>query len=89
VVSERPAGADDDVRFSEALVVAVLEEYSAPGDRVLDDPFAGYGTTLVVAERMRRRSVGIELANRYFGILYHCLQHRVRYDENLAFPTAQ
>jgi hypothetical protein len=36
VVSERPAGADDDVHFTEALVVAVFEEYTAPGDRVLD-----------------------------------------------------
>jgi len=44
VVSERPAGADDDVHFPEALVVAVFEEYTSPGDRVFD-PFAGYGTT--------------------------------------------
>lgn len=68
VVSERPAGADDDVHFPEALVVAVFEEYTAPGDRVLD-PFAGYGTTLVVAERMHRRSVGIELSKRRVDVI--------------------
>ena len=27
------------------------------------------------------------LANRYFGILFHCLQHRISYDETKAFPT--
>jgi transposase len=27
------------------------------------------------------------LANRYFGILFHCLQHRISYDEAKAFPT--
>jgi hypothetical protein len=26
------------------------------------------------------------LANRYFGILFHCLQHRITYDETKAFP---
>jgi DNA modification methylase len=57
---ERPDGADEDVHFPEALVQAVLAEYTAPGDVVLD-PFAGFGTTLVVAERMGRRAVGIEL----------------------------
>jgi transposase len=27
------------------------------------------------------------LANHYFGILFHCLQHRISYDEAKAFPT--
>ena len=27
------------------------------------------------------------LTNRYFGILFHCLQHRISYDEAKAFPT--
>jgi hypothetical protein len=26
------------------------------------------------------------LANRFFGILYHCLQERISYDEAKAFP---
>ncbi|MDT4916274.1 MAG: hypothetical protein QOH89_974 [Pseudonocardiales bacterium] len=52
--------ADDEVHFTEQLVRAVLEEFTAPGDRVLD-PFAGFGTTLVVSERLGRDAVGIEL----------------------------
>jgi DNA modification methylase len=51
---------NDDVRYPEALVERFLEEYTRPGDTVLD-PFAGYGTTLVVAERMGRIPCGVEL----------------------------
>lgn len=46
--------------FAEALVAVLLSEYTGPGDTVLD-PFVGYGTTLVVAERMGRRGLGVEL----------------------------
>jgi DNA modification methylase len=60
VQAERPPGADEDVHFAESLVSAVLEDLTSPRDRVLD-PFAGYGTTLRVAEQMGREAVGIEL----------------------------
>jgi len=61
LAAERPDGAgEDDVHFTEALVEAIVAGYTAPGDTVLD-PFAGYGTTLVVAERMGRRGIGVEL----------------------------
>ena len=50
----------DDVRYPESLVEHFLQEYTQPGDTVLD-PFAGYGTTLVVAERMGRTPFGVEL----------------------------
>jgi len=49
----------DDVRYAEALVEQFLSEYTRPGDRVLD-PFAGFGTTLLVAEAMGRVPLGIE-----------------------------
>ncbi len=58
--AERPAGTADDVHFTEALAASVIEDTTAPGDLVLD-PFAGYGTTLAVAERLGRRAVGVEL----------------------------
>jgi hypothetical protein len=47
-------------RFPEAVAEHVIERYSAPGDWVID-PFCGFGTTLVVAERLGRRAIGCEL----------------------------
>ncbi len=50
----------DDIRYSETLVEHFLEEFTEAGDYVLD-PFAGFGTTLVVAERMGRIPFGVEI----------------------------
>jgi DNA methylase len=52
--------APDDVRFSEHLVGVLVERLTAPGDVVLD-PFVGFGTTVVVAERLGREGWGVEL----------------------------
>jgi DNA modification methylase len=49
-----------DVQFPERLAGRVIEAFSSPGERVLD-PFAGFGTTPLVATRMGRRAVAIEL----------------------------
>ena len=49
----------DDVRFPESLVEYFLEQCTEAGD-VVFDPFAGFGTTLFVAERMGRVPYGVE-----------------------------
>jgi DNA modification methylase len=43
-----------------ALLLRIILSSTMPGDLVLD-PFAGTGTTLVVAEQLGRQSVGIEV----------------------------
>jgi hypothetical protein len=48
-----------DVRYADELVATFLQEYTQPGDLVFD-PFAGFGTTLIVAEALGRRPIGIE-----------------------------
>lgn len=50
----------EDLRYTEELVAHFLRQFTRPGDSVLD-PFAGYGTTLVVAEAMGRAPYGIEI----------------------------
>jgi SAM-dependent methyltransferase len=67
VVAERPEGTADDIHFTEALAASVIGHASHPGDLVLD-PFAGYGTTVVVAERLGRRAIGIELIEEHLEI---------------------
>lgn len=66
-VWEYPVGSYRDPRgrrcpavFPEALVARCIGGFSMPGGVVLD-PFAGSGTTPVVAERMGRRGIGVEL----------------------------
>ncbi len=51
----------EDNRFPENLVALFLEEYTKPGDKIIDI-FAGFGTTLFVAEEMKRIPYGIELS---------------------------
>lgn len=50
---------DQDLRYPEELVATFVEKFTRPGGVVLD-PFAGYGTTLVVAEAMGRVPYGLE-----------------------------
>jgi DNA modification methylase len=60
-----PELAGDDVRYAEELVEHFLLEFTKEGDNVLD-PFMGYGTTLLVAERLNRKGYGIEFdSNRW------------------------
>ena len=51
----------------------------SPGARSHYDRRRERGDTYSAAAR--------NLANRYFGILFHCLQNRLTYDETKAFPT--
>lgn len=53
------SGESQDIRTPHALVEHFLETYTEPGGRVLDI-FAGFGTTLLVAERLNRIPYGIE-----------------------------
>ena len=52
--------AGDDVRFADDLAAYFIERFSKPGDLVFD-PFAGFGTTLYIAEKLDRIGCGIEL----------------------------
>ena len=67
IAAERPEGTEDDIHFTEALASSVIAHTTKPGDLVLD-PFAGYGTTVAVAERMGRRAIGIELVPEHLEI---------------------
>ncbi|MBO6558793.1 MAG: site-specific DNA-methyltransferase [Pseudomonadales bacterium] len=50
----------DDIRLSEEVIERYIDRFSNPGDLIFD-PFGGYGTVLVVAERMGREAIGFEI----------------------------
>ena len=49
----------DDVRSSDGLVQHFIAQYTKPQEKVFD-PFAGFGTTLLVAESLGRQGFGLE-----------------------------
>lgn len=53
--------------FPEALPEWFIKLFTKPGDTVLD-PFVGSGTTALVAQRMQRNAVGIELLEEYADV---------------------
>lgn len=55
-----PEPFNDDVRLSEHLVERYIQRFTHQGD-VVFDPFAGFGTVLVVAERLGRIGIGCEI----------------------------
>lgn len=66
--SDFPDELGDDVRTPEAYVRHFLREYTDEGDVVLD-PFAGFGTTLAVAEELGRVPYGVEYDEERVGIV--------------------
>jgi DNA modification methylase len=64
----------EDLRYTQELVAHFLRQYTRPGDTVLD-PFAGFGTTLIVAEAMERVPYGIEIDTRRAAYISSQLQH--------------
>lgn len=56
-----------------SLLTRIVLASTMPGDRVLD-PFAGTGTTLCVASRLNRRSIGIEKSARNVAAILRRLE---------------
>ena len=59
--------------FPSALPEWFIKLFTKAGDTVLD-PFMGSGTTIVVAQKMGRNSIGIEIQEEYFNIVKTSLQ---------------
>lgn len=62
------------MRYSEALVEHFLQEFTKEGDVVLD-PFMGFGTTLLVAERLQRTCYGVEFDSKRHQYVQSILRH--------------
>ena len=58
---------DHPAMFPEELVMRALKLFSYEGDVILD-PFNGTGTTSVVAKRLNRDYLGIDISQKYCDI---------------------
>lgn len=56
------------------LLLRILLSSSNPGDLVFD-PFAGTGTTLVVAQQLQRKAIGIEIDDLNYELISSRLEH--------------
>ncbi|HKI53406.1 MAG TPA: DNA methyltransferase [Anaerolineales bacterium] len=65
---------NDHIRFSDSVVEFFLKEFTKEGDIVFE-PFAGYGTTLLIAELMERIACGIEYTKRKAEYIRGLLKH--------------
>ena len=63
----QPGKVDHPTQKPERIIRQLVTASTRPGDVVLD-PFAGSGTTLVVAKATGRRAIGIEIEERYCEI---------------------
>ncbi len=68
---------DEDLRYPQEFVAAMLRQYAPPAAVILD-PFAGYGTTLHVAEAMGRAAYGTEPDARRAAFARSRMQHPER-----------
>jgi DNA modification methylase len=66
--------------FSVALAERAIKMYSNEGDLVLD-PFSGVGTTLMAAQTLNRRGLGIELYEKFYNITKKLIENNDLYNK--------
>ena len=64
-----------------ALLLRIIMASTMPGDTVLD-PFAGTGTTVVVANQLKRNCLSVEIDPEYIKIIENRLKH-IRESDNI------
>lgn len=80
--------ADTHVRTPKPYAEHVISKYSSTGDRVAD-PFAGFGTMLVVAEELNRVPFGIEYESKRVEFIRERIDHseEIRHGSATEFST--
>jgi DNA modification methylase len=64
----------EDVRASDNMLEYLVDKFTKPG-QIVFDPFAGFGTTLFVAEEMGRIGYGIEYSQSKADYIHGLLAH--------------
>lgn len=64
----------ENVRCADSFVEYCINEFTEKG-QVVFDPFAGYGTTLLIAEELGRRGYGVEFSKEKVNYVQGLLEH--------------
>ena len=70
----------------EALLERIILASSSEGDLILD-PFCGCGTTIAVAQRLKRRWIGIDITHLAIGLIKHRLRDAFGDDVSNSYET--
>ncbi|MDW8294518.1 MAG: site-specific DNA-methyltransferase [Aquificaceae bacterium] len=66
---------------SETLLRRVIESTSEEGDLVMDF-FLGSGTTCAVAHKLRRKWIGVEMGEHFYGVVLRRMKRVLAYDKS-------
>ena len=66
----------------EWMIFPIIERHSNPGSLILD-PFSGSGTIPVIAERLKRKWIGIEKKKEFFEMIKKRLSYEIQYSLEL------
>lgn len=74
-------------QFPEAVIDRIIKASSNPG-QVVFDPFMGSGTTAVVASRLGRKVIGVEIHEQYCEIAVQRYLKAIEENQQIAMPIA-
>lgn len=79
---------DVDIRYPEDFAKVFIEKFTKKGDKILD-PFAGFGTTLFVAQKLGRVGIGIEYDKQRYDFISQRLRKpsRIIHGDSLKIDT--
>ncbi len=79
---------DSHVRFHQALPEKIIKAYSKKGAIVLD-PFAGFGTTLFAAKKLKRIGIGVEYDKKKIAYIQSQLKapNRIVHGDSLSLSS--
>lgn len=79
---------DSHVRFHQALPEKIIRTYTKKG-AVVFDPFAGFGTTLLAAQKLKRVGIGIEYDQKKIPYIQSLIKppHQIIYGNSLKLSS--
>lgn len=69
--------------FPVALVTRLIESFTTNKDKIIFDPFAGTGTTILAAQQLGKTGFGTELSSKYWDIAQTRIKQKTLLDDEI------